>query len=158
MEGRLSRTILEGDKDAFLALVQENEDSVKQMTVSGSSILHLTARFGHVGLAREVVKLWPEMAGSENERMETPLHEACRRGKLEIVKMLVEIDEGSVYRLNRENQSVLFVASEKGKTDVVIWLLSKFPQVLMLENDGVTTSLHVSAFNGHIGNLIDHLF
>ncbi|TXG62007.1 hypothetical protein EZV62_013370 [Acer yangbiense] len=149
MDRRVFATILRGDVLSFLALVREDGGIINQ-TVPGSSntILHLTARFGHVGLAAEILKLWPEMVAAENERMETPLHEACREGRLDIVRLLVETDPWVVYKVNRDDESVLFVACERGKLDVVKQLLN-YPWLLMLEMDGVTTSLHVAAFAGH---------
>ncbi|KAK0572659.1 hypothetical protein LWI29_035011 [Acer saccharum] len=149
MDRRVFETILRGDVLSFLALVRE-DGGISNQTVPGSSntILHLTARFGHVGLAAEILKLWPEMVAAENEKMETPLHEACREGRLEIVKLLVETDPWVVYKVNRDSESVLFVTCERGKLDVVKQLLN-YPWLLMLEMDGVTTSLHVAALAGH---------
>ncbi|KAK2661237.1 hypothetical protein Ddye_007770 [Dipteronia dyeriana] len=149
MDRRVFETILRGDVLSFLALVREDGGIINQ-TVPGSSntILHLTARFGHVGLAAEILKLWPDMVAAENEKMETPLHEACREGRLEIVKLLVETDPWVVYKVNRDNESVLFVACERGKLDVVKQLLN-YPWLLMLEMDGITTSLHVAALAGN---------
>lgn len=84
----------------------------------------------------------------ENEKMETPLHEACREGKMEMVRLLVETDPWLVYKVNQDNGSALTVACERGKFDVVDYLLS-FPRLLMLELDGFTTSLHSAASGGH---------
>ncbi|KAL5850472.1 hypothetical protein ACOSQ4_008485 [Xanthoceras sorbifolium] len=149
MERRVFETILRGDVQAFLGLVREDEGVIKS-TVQGSlnTILHLTARFGHVGLAAEILKSRPEMVAAENERMETPLHEACREGRLEIVRLLLETDPWVVYKVNRDNESVLFVACERGRLDVVKQLLN-YPWLLMLEMDGVTTSFHAAALAGH---------
>ncbi|KAH7574258.1 hypothetical protein ACOSP7_008330 [Xanthoceras sorbifolium] len=149
MERRVFETILRGDVQAFLGLVREDEGVIKS-TVQGSlnTILHLTARFGHVGLAAEILKSRPEMVAAENDRMETPLHEACREGRLEIVRLLLETDPWVVYKVNRDNESVLFVACERGRLDVVKQLLN-YPWLLMLEMDGVTTSLHAAALAGH---------
>ncbi|KAF2314502.1 hypothetical protein GH714_027096 [Hevea brasiliensis] len=59
------------------------------------------------GGANEIVKLRPEMVAAVNEKMETPLHEACRQGSLEMVKFLVEMDPWVVYMVNREIESSL---------------------------------------------------
>ncbi|KAJ6295587.1 hypothetical protein OIU78_023583 [Salix suchowensis] len=80
--------------------------------------------------------------------METPLHEACREGKMEMVRLLVEEDPWLVYKVNQANESVLAVACKIGRLDVVDYLLN-FPGLLMLEIDGLTTSLHVAASGGH---------
>lgn len=153
MDTRLLETIVRGDIPTFLNLVQEHEAIIKQ-TVPGSmnTILHLTARLGHEELASEILKLCPEMMTAENEKMETPLHEACREGRLNIVRLFVESESSVVFKANRNNESVLYVACERGKLDVVKQLLN-YPWLLMLEMDGLTTSLHVAASAGHTGNI-----
>ncbi|XP_050227922.1 ankyrin repeat-containing protein At5g02620-like [Mercurialis annua] len=149
MDRRLQETILKGDIPTFLALIQENENIINQEMPSGSrnTILHMAARFGHLELAEEIVKLRPEMVSEVNKKMESPLHEACRQGKVEMVKLLVETDPWVLYKLNRENESVLFVACERGKLEVVNYLL-EFQGLLMPEVDAVTTSLYAAALGG----------
>lgn len=149
MDRRLREAILKGEVPAFLTLIQEDEHIIDQ-TIPGSSsnILHIVSRFGHVELAKEIVRLRPELMFEENEKMETPLHEACREGKMEMVRLLVETDPWLVYKVNQDNGSALTVACERGKLDVVDYLLS-FPGLLMLELDGFTTSLHAAASGGH---------
>ncbi|CAK7353236.1 unnamed protein product [Dovyalis caffra] len=149
MDRRLHEAILKGEVPAFHGLIQENEHIINQ-TIPGSlsTILHLASRFGHVELAKEIVKLRPELVFEVNETLETPLHEACREGKMEMVKFLVETDPWLVYKVNQDNESALIVACERGKLDVVDYLLN-FQKLLMLELDGFTTSLHVAAAGGH---------
>lgn len=153
MDRHFFETILKGDTQAFLSLIQQDEAKIKQ-TVPGSlnTILHLAARFGHEELTSEILKLCPEMVAQENEKMETPLHEACREGRLNFVKLFVEIDPSVIYKLNRNNESVLYMACERGRLDVVKRLLN-YSSLLMLEVDGLTTSLHVAARAGHSGNI-----
>ncbi|KAF5748260.1 putative Ankyrin repeat family protein [Tripterygium wilfordii] len=149
MDRRLQETILRGDTQAFHTLIQEDENIINQ-TLPGSSntILHLIARYGHVELAAEIVKLRPELVAAENDSMETPLHEACREGRSEIMRVLVETDPWLVYKFNTRGQSVLFVACERGRLDVVKHLLN-YPVLLTSEVDALTTSLHVAASGGH---------
>ncbi|KAJ6674138.1 ANKYRIN REPEAT FAMILY PROTEIN [Salix viminalis] len=116
-----------------------------------AAILHIASRFGHVELAKEIVRRRPELMSEENEKKETPLHEACREGKMEMVRLLVEEDPWLVYNVNQASESALVVACKRGRLDVVDYLLN-FPGLLMLEIDGFTTSLHVAASGGHSGN------
>ncbi|XP_059657990.1 ankyrin repeat-containing protein ITN1-like [Cornus florida] len=150
MDRRLSEAVVKGDVPALQKLTQEDEDIIKQ-TAPGSfnTILHLAARYGHVGFASAVLNSWPEMGSAENGEMETPLHEACREGQMEIVRVLVETDPWVVYKVNCRDESVLFVASEKGRLEVVKHLLINFPRLLMLEVDVLTSSIHVAASAGH---------
>ena len=158
MDRQLQETIWKGDVAAFLSLIQENENIMSQEIPSGSrnTILHLAGRFGHLELAKEIVKLRPEMVSEVNTKMETPLHEACRQGKLEMVKLFVETDPGVIYKSNQENESALYVACDGGQLEVVDYLLN-FQWLLMSEVDGVTTSLHVAAFRGYSGTYFCYL-
>lgn len=151
---QLQETILRGDVATFLSLIQEDENFVNEKFTTGSSsntILHLAARFGPLELAKEILKMKPEMASEVNEKWETPLYEACREGRTDMVKVLVESDPCVVYKVNKENQSGLFAACERGKLEVVDYLLN-FQHLLVLEVDAPTTSLHVAAFGGYTGN------
>ncbi|KAK9211122.1 hypothetical protein WN943_000496 [Citrus x changshan-huyou] len=52
--------------------------------------------------------------------------------------------------MNRNKESALYVAYERGRHDVVKQLLN-YPSVSLLEmDDGLTTSLHVAASAGHL--------
>ncbi|KAF2304440.1 hypothetical protein GH714_031485 [Hevea brasiliensis] len=150
MDRRLQETILRGDIPTFLSLIRENENIIDKTitTWSSNTILHLAARFGPLELAKEILKLKPEMVSEVNEKSETPLFEACREGRTDMVMLLVESDPWVVYKVNQDNETALFAACERGKLDVVNCLLN-FQHLLMLEVDGLTTSLHVAALGGH---------
>ncbi|KAF8388944.1 hypothetical protein HHK36_025627 [Tetracentron sinense] len=75
--------------------------------------------------------------------METPLHEACREGHADVVKLLMEDEPWVAYKVNLHNESVFFVACERGQFDVVKHLLN-YPRLFMLEDHRLTTSLHVA--------------
>ncbi|GLT48211.1 hypothetical protein SLA2020_218500 [Shorea laevis] len=67
---------------------------------------------------------------------------------MEIVRLLVETDPWLVNKVNRDGESALLVACERGRADVVKHLLLNYPRMLMLEVDALTTSLHVAASAG----------
>lgn len=149
MDRRLYKVVLSGDVTRFLELVQEDINIIEQTSIpSLNTVLHLASRFGHLQLISEIVRIRPELVLSENEKLETPLHEACREGHVEALRVLIDIDSSALYKMNRENESVLLVACKRGRTEVVKQLL-KYLWLLMLEEDGPTTSLHVAAAGGH---------
>ena len=152
MDRRLFEAVPKGDVSTFLSLIQEDEDIIKQVVSgSGNTVLHLAARFGHLELAAEIVKVRPELAAAENEKLETPLHEACGEGRVEIAALLLEVDPWIAPKVNLNEESALFVGCKKGNLDVVKHLLEKYPWLLMLELDAPTTSLHAAASGGHTG-------
>ncbi|CAI9267887.1 unnamed protein product [Lactuca saligna] len=149
MDRLLYQTILKGDHVTFLKLIQENETLIKQTVVgSSNTVLHLAARFGHLELVLEILKVCPDMVVAENSDLETPLHEACREGKVEVMKVLMAADEGVIGKVNCRGESVLFVACERGKLQVVKHLI-EFQWLLMHELDAFMCSIHVAAAGGH---------
>ncbi|XP_052170065.1 ankyrin repeat-containing protein At5g02620-like isoform X2 [Diospyros lotus] len=149
MDRWLYEAIVKGDVPAFLRLVEQDEDLLKQTTSrSSNTSLHLAARFGHAELAAAILELRPEMVGAENAEMETPLHEACREGRMEIVSLVLQMDPWEVYKVNGREESALFVACERGRVEVAKHLLGN-PLLLTLELDSWTTSLHVAVSAGH---------
>ncbi|KAK9142105.1 hypothetical protein Syun_011505 [Stephania yunnanensis] len=156
MDPRLKEAVQRGDTTAFLSLVNQiNHDHnisnsiIDQVTLGTmNTVLHIASRFGHLELVHQILRLRPEMVSSQNHRLETPLHEACREGRLEVAMALLRADPSVGYKLNRENESVLFVACGRGWSGVVNYLL-EYSWLLMLEEDGSTTSLHLAASAGH---------
>ncbi|XP_047323715.1 ankyrin repeat-containing protein At5g02620-like [Impatiens glandulifera] len=151
MDRRLQEAIVKGDLLALTKLADEDETILDQQ-ISGSmnGVLHLAARFGHKEMVAEVVRRRPELRAIENREMETPLHEACREGNMGIVMILLDDrDNISVYKVNKRRESALFVAAEKGRIDVVKFLIMEYPKILMLEIDLEFSSLHAAATAGH---------
>ncbi|KAL5729100.1 hypothetical protein ACHQM5_002097 [Ranunculus cassubicifolius] len=149
MDRKLYKAVLTGNVSTFLELVEEDVKMIEQTTIQSlNTVLHLASKFGHFDLVSEIVRVWPDMVSSENEKLETPLHEACREGHVEVVKLLIELDFGALYKLNGDKESVLLVACKRGRLDVVKQLLS-YSWLLMLEEDGPTTSVHVAASAGY---------
>ncbi|KAJ8773436.1 hypothetical protein K2173_004266 [Erythroxylum novogranatense] len=152
MDPRLFEAIMNNDITSFLNLVQENQGMMEQRTaVTCDSVLHLAARFGHMELVRELVRLCPEMVIAEDKNLNTPCHEACRRGNAKMLFWLLEVNPQSACKLNSEKQSLLSVACSYGYLDLVRLLLN-LPELLKLEEDGFDqTCLHIAALHGHTG-------
>ncbi|KAJ4974912.1 hypothetical protein NE237_008086 [Protea cynaroides] len=150
MDRRLYEASARGDVPAFLDLIKEDEELIKQTTFrTSNTVLHIVTKFGHLDLATEIVKIQPEMVSAVNERNETPLHEACREGHLELMKLMLRTDPRVAYKLNILNESVLYVACGRGQFDLVKQLLLDRSWLLLLEDDRFTTSLHVAASAGY---------
>ncbi|KAJ4951563.1 hypothetical protein NE237_028395 [Protea cynaroides] len=150
MDRRLYEASARGDVTAFLDLIKEDEELIKQTTFrTSNTVLHIVTKFGHLDLATEIVKLQPEMVSAVNEKIETPLHEACREGHVELMKLLLKTDPRVAYKLNLLNESVLFVACGRGQFNLVKELLPDHSWLLLLEDDRHTTSLHVAASAGY---------
>uniref|UniRef100_A0A7N0U9G5 PGG domain-containing protein n=1 Tax=Kalanchoe fedtschenkoi TaxID=63787 RepID=A0A7N0U9G5_KALFE len=151
MDRKLYLATVNNDINTFQSLIQNNELLLAQTVPgTGNTVLHLIARFGHMELAAEVVKRKPEMIGAENEKLETPLYEACSEGNVGMMRIFLDVDPSAVYKMTAANESPLLAACKRGRVDVVRHLLESHPQLLSLEMDGTTTSLHAAASQGFI--------
>ncbi|PQQ17445.1 ankyrin repeat-containing protein [Prunus yedoensis var. nudiflora] len=151
MHRKLFEAIAGNDKQTFINLVQDNEGFLSQKSGEAkNTVLHLAARFGHVELVSEIIKISPDLVAVVNNRQETPLHEACRQGKADVVMLLLlEANHLVACMLDSENQSPFFIACSYGHGDVVKLLINQ-PWVLAFEEDGVSSPLHVSVSQGHV--------
>lgn len=158
MNPRLLEAIAGNDIQTFVNLVQNNEGLLLQATgESKDSVLHLAARFGHVELVSEIIKLFPDLVSAKNISEEIPLHEACRQGNVDVVMLLFEANPWIACTRNTEKQTPYFTACSYGHVDVVNSFSNHFPNVLDFE-DGVLCPLHVSTSEGHVGKLMMFIF
>lgn len=152
MDRRLYLATVNNDIKTIQDLLNNNSIILdKVIPGTGNTVLHLIARLGYIELAAEVVARQPGMISVENEKLETPMYEACKEGHVELVKMFLDLDPSVVYKTNAESESGLLAACKKGRVDVVKHLLKFQPRLLSMEMDRTTTSLHVAASQGFIG-------
>ncbi|XP_077226972.1 uncharacterized protein LOC143860285 [Tasmannia lanceolata] len=143
MDPRLNAACCSGDVTTVVNLYQENTNILAQTTNLQNTPLHIAARFGHLELAKLLIKLRPSMLLAENREMETPLYEACREGHHKVAHLLYEVEYSVAFKVNRDKESVLFVACDCGHLDVVKLFLEKV--VLRFDR---TSYLHVAASHG----------
>ena len=150
MDQRLFEATCKNDIPTLTSLVQENHHILEQRSaVNLDTVLHLASRFGHTELVREIVSLCPDMVVSENKKLETPIHDACRQSCDKVLVLLLEINHWAAYKLNCNNHSALFIACSYGHLNVVETLLA---HLWLVEEDGSAISaLHVAASKGHSG-------
>ncbi|KAK4837477.1 hypothetical protein QYF36_005846 [Acer negundo] len=92
MDPRVFYAIAENDIPSFISLVQEDEGILEQRTIGSlNTVLQLASMSVHINLVMEIIKLRPEMAAAQNKKLETPLHEACRKGDIEVVMLLLKM-------------------------------------------------------------------
>ncbi|GFZ11773.1 ankyrin repeat family protein [Actinidia rufa] len=148
MDQRLFEAICKNDLPTLTSLVQENHHILEQRSaVNLDTVLHLASRFGHTELVREIVSLCPDMVASENKKLETPIHDACRQSCDKVLVLLLEINHWAAYKLNCNNHSALFIACSYGHLNMLETLLA---HLWLVEEDGSAISaLHVAASKGH---------
>ncbi|KAJ8547033.1 hypothetical protein K7X08_010619 [Anisodus acutangulus] len=77
----------------------------------------------------------------------TPLHEAARFGKKNVVEMLLRIEKNLIFVKNNIGETPLYVAAASGEKDVFVILANcDFSEVTMRRNDGKTV-LHATVLH-----------
>ncbi|KAJ9169943.1 hypothetical protein P3X46_018084 [Hevea brasiliensis] len=122
---------------------------------------HLAARFGPLELAKEILKLKPEMVSEVNEKSETPLFEACREGRTDMVMLAGGRERISwvVYKVNQDNETILHgrrtlmdallhQACSKGHLETTRELLRFDTDLSSLQDNDGRTPLHWAAMKG----------
>lgn len=102
MAPKLFDAIEKNDTEALINLVGTNKGMISQRDASHSTALHLATRFGHIELVKEIIKLCPQLVAAVNEKLETPLHEACRQGNDEISAQLLKTNLFVATLLNQD--------------------------------------------------------
>ncbi|XP_038717126.1 ankyrin repeat-containing protein At5g02620-like isoform X2 [Tripterygium wilfordii] len=89
------------------------------------------------------------MIEAENNYHETPLHEACRRGAAEMVKLLMAHNPWVATKLNRESHSAFFLACREGHLNVVELMASQSWLMEFEEEATDSTPVHAAIMKGH---------
>ncbi|KDO45592.1 hypothetical protein CISIN_1g040043mg, partial [Citrus sinensis] len=106
--------------------------------------------FGHIELVTEIIKLCPQLVAAVNEKLETPLHEACRQGNAEISALLLKTNLFVATLLNQERQSAFLLACRRGHVNVVKLMLNQSWLMEFEEDRDESTPLHVAISRGKI--------
>jgi len=94
---------------------------------SGRSALHKAAFWGHVFTVKYLAGECKLDKDLQDYNGDTPLHDACRFGHLEVAEALVQAGANPALK-NKEGQDALGVAEEYGKADVAAMLRKSRPR------------------------------
>ncbi|XP_027767659.1 uncharacterized protein LOC107030529 isoform X2 [Solanum pennellii] len=124
------------------------EEGVSPIDNRGDTILHFLAVNGNVA-GFEILE--PNLSVKDletgNNSGDTPLHEAARFGKKDMVERILRIEKDLVYVQNNLGETPLYVAAASGEKDVFTILANcDFSKLTMKRNDGKTV-LHATVFH-----------
>ncbi|XP_052287268.1 uncharacterized protein LOC127898819 [Citrus sinensis] len=146
-------------------LTEFEEDSVE------STPIHLAISRGHIALVDhkntgdrdgngsykstnppvKTCPLWVILqVTTVNEKLETPLHEACRQGNAEISALLLKTNLFVATLLNQERHSAFLLACRRGHVNVVKLMLNQSWLMEFEEDRDESTPLHVAISRGKI--------
>ncbi|KAJ6862934.1 hypothetical protein NC652_039719 [Populus alba x Populus x berolinensis] len=118
--------------------------------IEGGNLLHLAASMGFLSGARLLVSRCPVAASQRNDEGNLPIHVACQKGHLEVVRELLIFWLDPMDFLNEKRQNILHVAAASGQMKIVDEILrNRDLEALINEKDyDGNTPLHLAAMYG----------
>ncbi|XAR49477.1 hypothetical protein NMG60_11032698 [Bertholletia excelsa] len=124
----------------------------------GETALHIAAREGHTQIVKVLIEhaklekdiesgigAKEELMRMKNKTEDTPMHLAASNRHVEVVKLLAGEDPGYSYSGNRAGESPLYLAVERGFSDVVVAILKTCSSTAH-GGPGGRTALHAAVF------------
>ncbi|KAG4967707.1 hypothetical protein JHK87_033358 [Glycine soja] len=145
----LHAAILKRNPELIKTILKKRPELLYLRAEDGSTSLHYAAYIGYVEGFRTLLKNSFSLEG--NKKGHLPIHLACKRGHLEVVKEFLQNEWPINPRvLNKKGQNILHVAAKNGRSNVVQYLL-KNPKIDQFtinqkDNDG-NTPLHLASIN-----------
>ncbi|XP_073262190.1 protein ACCELERATED CELL DEATH 6-like [Populus alba] len=122
-------------------------DTMLSEDIKGGNLLHLAASMGFLFGARLLVSRCPVAASQRNDEGNLPIHVACQKGHLEVVRELLIFWLDPMDFLNEKGQNILHVAAGSGQMKIVDEILrNQDLEALINEKDcDGNTPLHLAA-------------
>ena len=115
------------------------------------SQLHTVCQEGNLARALELIEENPGSVSLQNESGDTPLHVACKTGKLDLVKVLIEAGNIDVISVTDKNRrSPVSYACSQGHADIVEFLTEKNCAVLEIFDAGANSCARQALIQNHV--------
>ncbi|KAK9179763.1 hypothetical protein WN943_028968 [Citrus x changshan-huyou] len=119
---------------------------------NSETLLYMAVANGSAEIVAEILQNCPQSAARQmlektNEEQNTPLHEAVRLRRVDVVKILIKTDPHVPYSANRNSETPLYMAVANGSAEIVAEILQNCPesaarQMLEKTNEEQNTPLH----------------
>ncbi|XP_054789403.1 protein ACCELERATED CELL DEATH 6-like [Prosopis cineraria] len=162
----------QGNSPLFAAISQRNIAALKEIVdnkeklmfltdENGDTPLHYAACTGYVEGVHELLNKSTHLAFQQNSGSDLPIHFACYKGHIQVVEELLRVQGPCTsFSLNNKGRDILHIASMRGKSKMVKYLL-KHPKInskTVNEKDLLNgdTPLHLASRKLYLWTL-DHL-
>ena len=148
MNAKLRRAAQVGNARAIEQLVQQGAEINKTDSV-GWTPLHFACNSGHAKAVNVLLAKGAEVSLGDNEMGATPLHLASHGNDIGIATSLLKRKRTMLHTTTTCGETPLFIASKKGKEQLVALYLSNGARVDFSSKNG-TTPLLVASQEGHM--------
>ena len=144
-----------GDVDIVRYLITDGScNPTVQTSISESASLHIAATYGQDSTSGQLLLCNPNV---KNKKGDTPLHVACYRKSLYIIKLLLEWKcstsipnkKGETPQdipLNEDGDCLLHIACQWGDVDIVRYLITDERCDCNIQNMNLNTALHIMCY------------
>ncbi|XP_028790314.1 protein ACCELERATED CELL DEATH 6 isoform X2 [Neltuma alba] len=131
-------------------ILRKNSELVYLKDQRGGTTLHLAASRGNLEVVRTIFNACPLNALEWDLKGRLPIHIACKKGHVNLVKEFVEKPEpwfDPMDSMNQKGQNILHIAAKEGKDKVVKYILreKKLEKLLNMRDKNGNTPLHLAS-------------
>uniref|UniRef100_UPI001CB892AE ankyrin repeat-containing protein At2g01680 n=1 Tax=Erigeron canadensis TaxID=72917 RepID=UPI001CB892AE len=145
-------------QDIFCYLMKfcDEIEVLKLRSKSDFDAFHIAAAQGHLGIVKELLKLWPELCKVCDVKNTSPLYTAAVKDHLDVVNAILDADPTCIRIVRKNGKTALHTAARYGKTSMVKTLIDRDPGIVSIKDKKGQTALHM-AVKGQSTDVVDDL-
>ncbi|XP_024991741.1 ankyrin repeat-containing protein At2g01680 [Cynara cardunculus var. scolymus] len=117
---------------------------------------HIAAKRGHLGIAKVLLGLWPELCKVCDGTNTSPLYSAAVNDHLEVVNAMLDTDVSCIKILRKNGKTALHTAARYNKTSMVKTLIERDSSIVAIKDKKGQTALHM-AVKGQSTTVVEDL-
>ncbi|KAJ6246727.1 hypothetical protein M0813_01977 [Anaeramoeba flamelloides] len=150
------KAIKKGNFQVVRLFLQKGLSRYQKTGKTEETALHIACKSGNEKVVQELIKYHYHVSSLDSNR-NTPLMDACRKGKTGIVEFLLSQQEDcKIDSLNKHNETALIIASKLGRHEIVKLLIKKGATINLKTKSNHNCALYEGAKNNHL-QVVDEL-
>ncbi|ORX75577.1 ankyrin, partial [Anaeromyces robustus] len=134
---------------AYIRVYKNDEDDEKLNNNKGWKEVHMICKNGSTEQLEKLIRLGYHLSEKTKDGW-YPLHIACQNGKIDIVKFLIENDQGIDINLRSNGETPIEIACSNNYYEIVDYLLDKEANLIYLNSEEEYKLLHIATINNNI--------
>ncbi|ESR61408.1 ankyrin repeat-containing protein [Citrus sinensis] len=144
-------------QDIFSCLLKFCDvEIVKIRSRSDMNTFHVAAKKGHLGIAKELVSIWPELCKSCDSSNTSPLYSAAVQDHLDVVNTILDADVSCTRIVRKNGKTALHTAARYGLINIVTALIVRDPEIVTIKDKKGQTALHM-AVKGQCPSVVEDI-